>query len=441
MSTLKLSIVSLGLRVALLLLVVANALVLARRLGPLEFGKYFLLVRLVSVLAALADFGLSQSANAFFGRYREWGRHLHREVLRLVPRFWVGVTVVGGLIVWLEGDRLLPEFPHALMLIAFAILPLSLYANLWNSMMIGVGRVWRVNVVQLVMCTLSLALTLVFVVGFDGGLMAAALIYLALMTVQFVVMLVMAFRLNPGGAAAGEPPAALPRQMLHFGLRAYLGSLSALLWTRFPVFLLNATHGAVAVGVFSVAQQLVEKTLLPVQAMQDVIYQKMSVLSSGPATLAMNRYLRITWWGMLVVGLLGVVFVPWVIMIPLGQAYAGAIPAARILLLGTAFASLSLLLDAYFINQLHRPGLVSILAWGNVLAGLALALLMIPALAEKGAAWALSLTQIIGAVVYLVLYLRVSRTRLVQLAYLHGKDVLMIREQVGAMLRWKESRG
>ena len=440
MSTLKLSVVSFGLRVALLLLVVANALVLARKLGPLEFGKYFLLVRLVSVLAALADFGLSQSSNAFFGRYREWGRYLHRTVLRLIPRFWLGVTVIGGLIIWFTGDILLPQFPHSLVLIAFAILPLSLYANLWNSMMIGVGRVWRVNVVQIVMCSLSLALTLIFVVALKGGVMSAALIYLTLMVIQFVVMLVMAFRLNPDKADT-ELPADLPRKMLHFGLRGYLGSLSALLWTRFPVFLLNATHGAIAVGIFSVAQQLVEKALLPVQAMQDVIYQKMSVLSSGTATLAMNRYLRITWWGMLLVALAGLAVVPWVITLPLGAAYAGAVPVARILLLGTAFASLSLLLDAYFINQMHRPGLVSILAWGNVLAGLGLALLMIPALAEKGAAWALSLTQILGAALYLVIYLRVTRTPLAQLAYLHDKDVLMIREQVGAMLRWKESRG
>jgi O-antigen/teichoic acid export membrane protein len=440
MSTLRLSVVSFGLRVALLLVVVANALVLARKLGPPEFGKYFLMVRLVSVLAALADFGLSQSANAFFGRYREWGRSLHRTVLRLIPRFWLGVTAAGGLIIWLAGDRLLPQFPRALVLIAFAILPLSLYANLWNSMMIGVGRVLRVNVVQLVLCTLSLALTLIFVVALGGGVVSAALIYLALMVIQFVAMLVMAYRLNPDKATT-EPPADLQRQMLHFGLRGYVGSLSALLWTRLPVFLLNATHGAIAVGIFSVGQHLVEKTLLPVQAAQDVIYQKMSVLSSRTATLAMNRYLRITWWGMLLVALAGLLLAPWAITLPLGAAYAGAVPVARILLLGTAFASLSLLLDAYFINQMHRPGLVSILGWGNVLAGLALALLMIPALAERGAAWALSLTQILGAGVYLVIYLRVTRTPLAQLARLHDKDVLMLREQVGAMLRWRESRG
>jgi O-antigen/teichoic acid export membrane protein len=432
MSTLRLSVVSFGLRVALLLVVVANALVLARKLGPPEFGKYFLLVRLVSVLAALADFGLSQSANAFFGRHREWGRYLHRTVLRLIPRFWLGVT--------LAGDTLLPEFPRALVLIAFAILPLSLYANLWNSMMIGAGRVLKVNVVQLVLCTLSLGLTLVFVVALDGRLLAASLIYLALMIIQFAAMLVMASRLNPDGATKG-PPADLQRQLLHFGLRGYVGSLSTLLWTRFPVFLLNATHGAVAVGIFSVGQHLVEKMLLPVQAMQDVIYQKMSVLASRTATLAMNRYLRITWWGMLVVAIIGLLVVPWVITLPLGAAYSGAVPVARILLLGTAFASLSLLLDAYFINQLHRPGLVSILAWGNVLAGLALALLMIPALGERGAAWALSLTQILGAAVYLVIYLRVTRTPLARLAYLHNQDVLLLREQVGAMLRWRESRG
>jgi O-antigen/teichoic acid export membrane protein len=65
MSTLRLSAVSLTLRVALLFVVVANALLLARMLKPAGFGEYFLFIRLVSVLAALADLGLSQSVNAF----------------------------------------------------------------------------------------------------------------------------------------------------------------------------------------------------------------------------------------------------------------------------------------------------------------------------------------------------------------------------------------
>lgn len=439
MSTLKLLLGGLGLRLALMFILVVNALLLARMLGPQKFGEYFLFLRVISVLAALADFGLSQSVNAFFGRHGEWGRHLHRTILQLVPAFWLGTTVVAGGIIWVAGDTLLPNFSRKLTWMAFAILPLSLYANLWNSMMIGMGRIWRVNLLQVIMCGLSLILTLIFIVGFSGGLMAAVSIYTLLMVIQLVVMVAMAMRANSIKTVA-QPPADLRQQLLHFGMRGYLGSLSYILWTRVPVFLLNAMHGPIAVAMFSVAQQIVERLLLPVHTMQDVIYQKMSVLSENLAALTINRYLRITWWAMVVVACGGALLSPWAISLTLGKAYVGAIPVSRLLLLGVAFTSVPLLLDTFFLNQMHRPGLVSILAWINVLTGLLLAALLIPSHAAEGAAWALLLTQILGAVIYVGIYLRMTDTGIMQLIWIHSKDVRFIRQQLGAILWAKGDR-
>jgi O-antigen/teichoic acid export membrane protein len=365
---------------------------------------------------------------------------LHRIILRLVTVFWLWMVVVGGLTIWLAGDTLLPNFPHVLTIMAFIILPLSLYANLWNSMMLGMGRVVRVNSVQIVMCTLSLTMTLVFVVGFSGEVMTAAIIYLIVMFVQFVTMFVMAFRTSTDDLA-NQPPEKLSRHVLNFGLRGYVGSLSSLLGTRVLVFILNATHGVAAVGIFSIAQQIIEKLLLPVQAIQDVIYQKMSVLPPKQATTAMNRYLRVTWWSMLVIVLLGGLLSPWVVVMVLGETYAKTVAVARIILIGTAFMGVSMLLDTYFVNQLRRPGLVSILAWANLLVGLVLALLFISSLGATGAAWSQALTYVIGTLIYLGIYLKISGTKLKQLAFIHNGDVALVREQIASMLRWRESRG
>ena len=164
MSTLRLSAVGLTLRVALLIVVVANALTLARVLKPDGFGQYFLFLRLVSVLAALADLGLSQSANAFYGRHKEWRGRIHRIILRYVPIFWLAATAIGGVALWFGQRFFLPNLTPLLTVMAFVILPFSLYANLWNSMMIGMAQIWRVNLLQLVMCTFSLSLTAIFVV-------------------------------------------------------------------------------------------------------------------------------------------------------------------------------------------------------------------------------------------------------------------------------------
>ena len=434
MSTLKLSIVGFTLRVALMLVVMINALFLARTLGPRRFGEYFLFLRLVSVLAVLADLGLSQSANAFFGRHKEWRGSIHRVILKFVPIFWFITTTIAGLTLWALSDTLLPNLAVRLMVIGFVVLPLSQYANLWNSMMIGMGRIWRVNLVQLAMCSLSLVLTIIFVVVLSGGVMVAATIYLSVMLLQFLIMLTMALRLSED-VATDEPPAELAQKLLNFGLRGYPGSLFYLVWTRLPVFILNAAHGAVGVGYFSIAQQMAEKIQLPVQAVQDVVYQKMSTLPREMATLAMNRYLRLTWWGMIVVVLVAILLVPWVVVPLLGPAYASVVVPSRILLAGAAFTGVSQLLDVYFVNQLHRPGLASILAWISVVLGLALAVLLIPAYAEKGAAWAVASTSIIGSLVYVGLYLFVTGTHFEGLVYIRKEDIGMVREQVVAILR------
>lgn len=98
-----------------------------------------------------------------------------------------------------------------------------------------------------------------------------------------------------------SPPAELAQKLLIFGLRGYPGSLSIWYGRGFRCSSSTLLIGAVAEGYFSIAQRMVEKIQLPVQAVQDVVYQKMSVLSRDMATLAMNCYLRLTWWGMIVI--------------------------------------------------------------------------------------------------------------------------------------------
>jgi PST family polysaccharide transporter len=299
----------------------------------------------------------------------------------------------------------------------------------------------RVNLIQLVICTLSLCLTLIFVVILSGRVLTAAIIYLVLMVIQFLIMLVLAFYMSEDGEK-NETPERLSRRVLNFGLRGYVGSLSNLLWTRLLVFILNATHGIADVGIFSISQQVVEKILLlPVQAAQDAIYQRMSVLSPERATLAMNRYLRLIWWSIVVISLVGLFAAPPAVVLALGETYAKTAEVIRILLIGTAFMGISMLLDTYFINQLHRPGLVSILAWVNTLAGVIFALLLIPRLGAVGAAWVQVLTYVVGALIYLGLYLRISGAKLKQLIFIRGADITLIREQVGTILRWREGRG
>lgn len=435
MSTLQLSLVGLGSRLTILAAALANTILLARWLGPSRIGEYFLFVKLLSVLATVADLGMSQSTNAFFGRHEASASYIHRTVLWFTLFSWIGTSVVALAVFGTAGGLLLPNFPRHFVWLAVAMLPLPLYANLWNSMMIGLGRIKQTNLVVMLFNVLSLVLTIILIVGLSGGVSTAVGIYVSVMLLQFLTMLAMA----PGSKSSDSVPSGLRRQMLIFGIRGYAGSLGHLLWSRIPLFLLNVSHGTAAVGIFSVGQHMAERVLIPVQAVADVAYRKMSVSSTSEAAQIMTRYLRVTWWGMWAAVITGLIFLPWIIYLMLGLNYSDSVMVFRVLLIGIAFMSVTLLLDTYVLNQLHRPGLASIVTWLYATFGLLMAVLLIPVWAESGAALTIVLTQIFGAVVYMVLYLKVTKTHVADLLFVY-QDWQLVFEQAGSILKGKGGR-
>ena len=436
MAILKLSLVGIGGRLAILVVVLANTVLLARVLQPQVYGEYFIFLRVVSLLTIIADFGLSQSANAFAGGNVGWKPRIHSTLVRFVPAFWAVTLVLGAGMLWPARQALLPHLPRSLLVLAFAVLPMALYANFWSGLMIGLGRIWHLNLVRLTSSLVTLVLTLVFVLGLSGDVFMAAGVYSVSLLIQAIIMAVVALRLKAAGLSS-TPPADLPRRMLGFGLRGYLSAVLYLVWTHVPVFALNIFYGPMAVGVFSVAQQLFDKILIPVQAMQDAVYGIMATSPPREAISVMNRHLRITIWGVLLASLVSAALAPRLILILAGEAYGGAGQVCRALFVGAVFMSTSALLDTYFINQLRRPGLVSIIALIYLVASLVLTSLLVPGLAEMGAAWALALTHVLGATITLALYLRMSRTRVSQVLCIRSKDLAGVSERVGGLLRWR----
>ncbi len=439
MSTLNLSVIGFFSRAMFMAVIMLNIILLARYLEPQGRGEYFLFQTVMSILTILADCGVSQSANVFAGRYAERARQIHSVLLQFVCILWGGALVIGGSVLAIGGNWLLPNFQTKWLLVAFGTLPMTLYAGMWNSMMVGLGEIWSMNMVQLCMAPLQLILIWLFVVILSGGVASAVLIYVFTMLIQFGVMfLLMArrFEENPVRHIRRD----LAWEMWSFAMRGYANGVASLLWTRVPVFLLNSFHGIGPVGVFSVAQQLAEKILLPVQALQDAVYRKMAVLAEREATAIMNRYLRMVAFGTLAVVVAGTVLAPSLVGILFGDAYFGATQLFRVLLVGVAFVGMSLILGAYMLSHLRRPGLLSILAGANVFVCFAFSLWFIPGWAEIGAALALVLTQILGGVVAIVFYLRLAPAQWRDAFVLNRDDIALICEQVSTALWWKRAK-
>jgi O-antigen/teichoic acid export membrane protein len=435
MSVLRLSLVGLGSRVAILALGTVNTVMLARYLEPRGRGEYFVFHTILALLTTFGDLGLAQSANVYSGQHAAWRARIHVLLARFAVGCWLATAAVALVVHTVAGETLVPHFPAAWIPLVVAALPMMLYANFWNSMMIGAGGIWQYNLVRLGVTGLSVVLTLVFVVLLRNGVTAALLINVFALAAQSVSMGMLVRTILPGAAPA-EPPPPLGRQMFLFGLRGYGNSVSGQLWLRVPVLLLNGTHGPAAVGIFSVAQVLADSLLLPIQAMQDAIYGKICAEKRGAATAATNRYIRLAGSAMALIWIACEVLAGFVVVRVFGGPYAGAVPVFRILILGSAVMVLPMLLAPFFLAQLRRPGLLSLLSGLSVAVSSLLSWVLIPGGGAAGAALALALTQVLGTGIVVAIYVRLAPAALAHLFLPRREDLAIAGEQVESLVRW-----
>ena len=419
MSTLKLSLIGLSSRLVATGLTIGTTLILARYLGPEPTGQYFLFLRVVALLAIFADLGFSQSTNVFAGR----GESV-RQIHGIIGRFSAvasAVLVIAFLAVMaLFGRRILPNYPRPLQIATIVAVPFFVYSTLWNFLMIGLGQIVVMNAVQVSAAVLTLALVAILVVGMSQGVTVAVGVYCAVLVVQVVAMIVLAMRLGRGVESDGRT--GLFYDMWRFGLRGSGGSVAAILWPRIPVFVLNVFHGAGAVGVFSVGQTLVEKMLLPIQATQEAIYRRMARLDRHLASSSMNRYIRVSGWSMLLFFGVTALVLPIAVITLLGERYRAAVPVILVLVPAALMMAVSLLLATFFLAQLGRPGLLSILALINVAMNGILSFALIPRYGAIGAALAVGLTQVVGTLIVILLYLRATGARPMDLLRINRGD-------------------
>lgn len=156
-SVVFLSLVGAATRVALIGVTLANAVILARVLGPRGVGEFFLLAQVVAILAVVGEGGLSHSAAAFFGRSPLESSYLHGLMLRILSVSVTVTLVLAAVILTQVRDLVLPDFRVELLWVALATVPFAVYANVWIAMMASLGRIAETSAVLLASAGLWLA--------------------------------------------------------------------------------------------------------------------------------------------------------------------------------------------------------------------------------------------------------------------------------------------
>ena len=239
---------------ATLVLGLATAVVVARRLGPSGQGTFAVAYSLTLLLVQLGGVGMT-TANPYFAARSP------AQIPKIIANaFWLaavlGLALGGaGILLKLAAPGVVEGLGWTPLLVTLAGVPGGLAALFLQSVLLGEGRMVAYNAVEVGQAAVALAALAAGFVLADLRLTGTLAIlglgrYAA--AAAYVVLLSRRSRIS------GRPDGALVRSMLSYGFRVYVAILVSFLVIRLDLLLVNAYLGRTEAGLYSIAATLAD---------------------------------------------------------------------------------------------------------------------------------------------------------------------------------------
>ncbi len=251
---------SLALRVISVLLMLMVSIVLARMLGPTQFGIYSVVLSLVSLLAVPAQMGLPtlvvrETATAYV--WQRWG--VMRGLWHWATRKVLSLALLLAILALLVGERLLPgEAEHRTMLLVLAalLIPLNVLNTLRGAALQGLRHVVLGQLPELVINPLLLGALIVGVsLVMQTRLDAITAIALHIFSVSFSFALgaYLLWRLVPPALRARPEPIYEARAWRAAALPIALTTGLQVLNQNIDIVMLGWLRSAEEAGIYKIA--------------------------------------------------------------------------------------------------------------------------------------------------------------------------------------------
>jgi O-antigen/teichoic acid export membrane protein/glycosyltransferase involved in cell wall biosynthesis len=293
----------------------------------------------------------------------------------------VGWAIVATLHLGTHG-AIFEHIPVPVLMLAFAALPLLLWMESINSLLVVIGDLKRLNLAQAAGTTAGIVLVVLAVAGFRKGVTAAMIAALASYAV--VVGLGLArIRSESGPLSVSR---AVVAELLQGSLRLHLSAVGTFFFTHAAVILLNHFRPVKEVGYFQLAMQLTVAVQIVPMAVAVVAS---SLVARDGADRAWPEHRRLIVQTMLYAAAAAAaayLLAPLLVGLLAGRAFAPAVPIVRILGLSVLGMSLGTVMAPQWVARGYflQSSLLS-------LAGVAVALvgnwLFVPRHGMYGCAW------------------------------------------------------
>jgi O-antigen/teichoic acid export membrane protein len=400
----------------------AAVLILARSLGPTGRGTIAFITVSALVLARVAGFGIGEATTVLAARRVEArGALLSNLILFMVS----SGLLLGGLglvsLLSLADERPAGVGLPELVILAGAALVITLI-DAAGAFLVGCGRLRRLALITataywIYPCVLG-------VVWLVAGLTVtrAALAWLASEAIIAFVLL----RQSARGVGLARPSRPLLFESIHFGVRAWIGSLARLLNFRTDQIIMGFLASEAALGIYAVAVNTSEvllylptataTALLPVAARAEPLQRAEHTLG------AFRSAALVTAGAVAVAAVLG----PFLLPAVFGSAFDASVEPFLWLIPG-AFGFAASVIFSSALMASSSPGRSSLGPFVSLVVGVALDFALIPRFGATGAAAAASTAFLAGGAAALFSYWRLSRFPWRALLMPRRRDLHMLR--------------
>lgn len=385
----------------------ATSIILARALGPKGKGMYTLIILIPIVMSKLGSLGI-EAANVYFTGSKKY------KIEDIVSNSLLSSILLGSILLLLFFTiyrlSILQNFLKSNQLndiyLWFAVLavPFLLLSGYLIGIFLGKEEIIIYNKINILQTVFNLILIVILLLIFKQGIFGVIIAYL--LTSIFIALLVISF-IKKYTKINISYNRKLFKDTIYYGIKVYFSNLTTFINYRLDIFLVAFFLGSIEVGYYSIAVGIAEKIWMLPGSIATILFSRVSSIKDVEADNLTPRVARHTFFIILIISLILAVLAKPLIEILFGDAFLPSVMPLLILLPGIIALSFPKILTA----DLAGRGKPKYSLYASVISlgvNIPLNLWLIPRWGISGAAFASSVAYIIGTLVVIAAFIKIS---------------------------------
>lgn len=403
-------------RTIVMVLSVATGIVTAHWLGPTGKGLYsgtLLLISIVMIAPSGIGTAIIYELTKKGSKLSDLLPSLRMLLLWITGLLWIGAGTWGLLRGW-----------NAILSIFVAAVPSAVVLAWQPGLYIALGRLRNYNVQSVILALATLASAIVIVSAMHGNAIAILAAWVACQYGNAIVVVWQAIRFGHGSAAA--PLGATIRSLVRFGGLSSFNMLLGTINYRIDSIILVAIMGVASFGIYSIAVAFGELLFMLTRPITAAVTRDIGLRNSTDSADITARVIRTSTAIAALASVAALIVGPWAIDVVYGSRFHDAARPLYILLPGIVAFATAGTFAAFFIVQVGRPVIISLVNIAMILAQSGLCFALVPRLGMSGAALASTITYVVGAWMNTWWFCRITKLGFSDLWIVRRSDLAII---------------